>query len=83
MKFYFGSVWGNIVLCNFNGSVVDITDIHTFENFVIPIINFLSEQGLHGFFGSGMCIIDSADEAPFNVRECTFIVDNKNVTIID
>lgn len=83
MKFYFGSVWGNTVLCNSDGSVVDITDTYTFENFVIPIINFLSEQCLHGFFGSGMCIIDNADETPFNVRECTFTVDNKNVTITD
>lgn len=83
MNFIFRSVWGNTVLCNSDGSVVDITDTYIFENFVIPIINFLSERGLHGFFGSGMCIIDSADEAPFNVGECTFTVDNKNVTITD
>lgn len=37
MKFYFGSVWGNIVLCNSNGSVVDITDTYTFENFISPM----------------------------------------------
>ena len=28
-------------------------------------------------------IIDNADESPFNVRECTFTVDNKNVKITD
>ena len=66
MKFYFGSVWGNTVLCNSDGSVVDITDTYIFENFVIPIVDFLSEQGLCGFYGGGMCIIDNADEAPFN-----------------
>ena len=50
---------------------------------MVPIVDFLSEQGLHGFYGGGMCIIDNADEAPFNVRECTFTVDNKNVMITD
>ena len=83
MKFYFGSVWGNTVLCNSDGSVVDITDTYIFENFVIPIVDFLSEQGLCGFYGGGMCIIDNADEAPFNVTGCTFTVNNKNVTITD
>lgn len=83
MKFYFGSVWGKTVLCNSDGSVVDITDTYTFENFVIPIINYLSERGLRGFYGGGMCIIDNADEASFNVRGCTFTVDDGNVVITD
>ena len=83
MKFYFGNVWGNTVLCNSDGSVVDITDTYIFENFVIPIVDFLSEHGLHGFFGSGMCIIDNTDEAPFDVIGCTFTVDGGNVTITD
>ena len=65
------------------GTVVDITDTYTFENFVIPIVDFLSEHGLHGFFGSGMCIIDNTDEAPFDVIGCTFTVDGGNVTITD
>lgn len=81
MRFYFGDVWGKTVLCNSDGSVVDITDTYTFENFVIPIVDFLSEHGLHGFYDGGMCIIDNADEAPFNVRECTFTVDDGNVAI--
>lgn len=81
MKFYFGSVWGNTVLCNSDDSVVDVTDTYTFENFVIPIVDFLSEHGLHGFYGGGMCIIENTDEIPFNVIGCTFTVDNKNVTI--
>lgn len=83
MKFYFGSVWGKTVLCNSDGSVVDITDTYIFENFVIPIVYFLSEQGLRGFYDGGMCIIDNADEAQFNVTGCTFTVNNKNVTITD
>ena len=83
MKFYFRSVWGNTVLCNSDGSVVDITDTYIFENFVIPIVDFLSEQGLHVFYDGGMCIIDNADEASFNVTGCTFTVDDKNVTITD
>ena len=83
MKFYFGSVLGNTVLCNSDGSVVDITDTYTFENFIIPITDFLSEYGLHVFFDSEMCIIDNADEASFNVRECTFTVDDGNVVITD
>ena len=81
MKFYFGNVWGNTVLCNSDGSVVDITDTYIFENFVIPIVDFLSEQGLHGFYDGGMCIIDNADEVSFNVNGCTFTVDDKNVMI--
>lgn len=83
MKFYFGSVWGSTVLYNSDGSVVDITDKYTFDNFVIPIVDFLSEYGLYVFFDGGMCVIENADEAPFNIRECTFTVNNKNVTLTD
>ena len=83
MKFYFGNIWGNTVLCNLDGSVVDVTDTYAFDNFISPIIDFLSDHGLHVFFDGGMCIIDNADESPFNVRECTFTVYNKNVTITD
>lgn len=83
MKFYFVSVWGNTVLCNSDGSVVDVTNAYIFENFVIPIVDFLSEYGLYVFFDRGMCIIENAEETPFNIRECTFTVGNKNVTITD